>query len=618
MVAASMKTTAITFLLSTVVNSFTLPRKSKLSVRRYISAPPQALLSYPQDFGTSLTLAHGVERASTADMGPIETILHTPITWSSLVFLSIIGLLWIYEESVHVVKTSLPSKLLPVVNGILSEVAGLGFIGLALKTILPESGEGSWLFELSEKFLGEGEELLETFEFLHNTFFEVAVLFFVVNGIILSYVVAEVKNFKLEADLADEDGDGDITVAEYASQFGAELEELEEAESEGWTPFAELGKNNALRRTEDYLYQRRFIDQLGVPVSTESYFERVMAKNLEELVELSPLIWLPLLPVIAFGASVDLDNGVISAASANSFEVAGAFLSTPDFIIPCLGFEVVLFVWSMTNFIKMSTIAHLLRPRVSFDPEPHLIPPLYEDDAARKLWTESPLQSVLFLESFWASPAKNRQEELFGVSGHHGPEFYINSIKFNTWCLVAVSLYQFQEILGVDYDQVAMKGLEATDESVIYEGVLFALLVVLKLGLLSLVPRTFVKHSISTSIEDLKPQWAINRVLDELRFDLAQQSFLRSLEFDKDPAELAGRSSKDFTVLEIANLKAAFKEFDVDGGGSISKDELDKTMKSMGAKLNAEEVQRMMDIADTNRDGVLDFEEFLDMVAKFK
>ena len=173
MVAASMKTTAITFLLSTVVNSFTLPRKSKLSVRRYISAPPQALLSYPQDFGTSLTLAHGVERASTADMGPIETILHTPITWSSLVFLSIIGLLWIYEESVHVVKTSLPSKLLPVVNGILSEVAGLGFIGLALKTILPESGEGSWLFELSEKFLGEGEELLETFEFLHNTFFEV-------------------------------------------------------------------------------------------------------------------------------------------------------------------------------------------------------------------------------------------------------------------------------------------------------------------------------------------------------------------------------------------------------------------------------------------------------------
>ena len=50
---------------------------------------------------------------------------------------------------------------------------------------------------------------------------------------------------------------------------------------------------------------------------------------------------------------------------------------------------------------------------------------------------------------------------------------------------------------------------------------------------------------------------------------------------------------------------------DVDGNGTITSEELQKVMKEQGEKLPEAVINVMVAMADTNGDGKIDFEEFL-------
>ena len=53
-----------------------------------------------------------------------------------------------------------------------------------------------------------------------------------------------------------------------------------------------------------------------------------------------------------------------------------------------------------------------------------------------------------------------------------------------------------------------------------------------------------------------------------------------------------------------------------DGDGCITAAELGTVMRSLGQFPTDEELQQMIDESDTNHDGVIDFQEFLDMVRR--
>ena len=64
-------------------------------------------------------------------------------------------------------------------------------------------------------------------------------------------------------------------------------------------------------------------------------------------------------------------------------------------------------------------------------------------------------------------------------------------------------------------------------------------------------------------------------------------------------------------------LREAFKVFDKDGNGTISKDELKQLMSNLGQNLSNEELDAMMGEVDTDGNGQIDFDEFKQMMVSF-
>ncbi|XP_056144125.1 calcium-binding protein 5b isoform X1 [Lampris incognitus] len=70
-------------------------------------------------------------------------------------------------------------------------------------------------------------------------------------------------------------------------------------------------------------------------------------------------------------------------------------------------------------------------------------------------------------------------------------------------------------------------------------------------------------------------------------------------------------------MIGLKELKDAFKEFDMDGDGSITSDELRHAMtKLLGEQTTKTEIEAVVREADNNGDGTVDFEEFVRMMSR--
>lgn len=63
-----------------------------------------------------------------------------------------------------------------------------------------------------------------------------------------------------------------------------------------------------------------------------------------------------------------------------------------------------------------------------------------------------------------------------------------------------------------------------------------------------------------------------------------------------------------------AEIREAFKVFDKDRNGTISASELKRVMTMFGEKLSEEEVEQMINEADVDHDGQINYEEFVKML----
>ena len=72
-------------------------------------------------------------------------------------------------------------------------------------------------------------------------------------------------------------------------------------------------------------------------------------------------------------------------------------------------------------------------------------------------------------------------------------------------------------------------------------------------------------------------------------------------------------------LVKRSGIRKAFEKYDKDGNGTITRDEFRKVVEDKySAKISKKEVVKLMNEADTNGDGVIDYEEFLKAFTYFK
>ena len=70
------------------------------------------------------------------------------------------------------------------------------------------------------------------------------------------------------------------------------------------------------------------------------------------------------------------------------------------------------------------------------------------------------------------------------------------------------------------------------------------------------------------------------------------------------------------TTEQILEFREAFQAFDKDGNGSITTKELGTVMRSLGQNLSESEIKEIIDEVDEDKNGTIDFQEFLSLMAR--
>lgn len=71
-----------------------------------------------------------------------------------------------------------------------------------------------------------------------------------------------------------------------------------------------------------------------------------------------------------------------------------------------------------------------------------------------------------------------------------------------------------------------------------------------------------------------------------------------------------------FSEAQIEDFKEAFSAFDVDGDGTITTEELGVCFANLGSPATEDELQEMIAEVDEDGSGAIDFDEFLELMAK--
>merc|ERR1711988_948769 len=101
--------------------------------------------------------------------------------------------------------------------------------------------------------------------------------------------------------------------------------------------------------------------------------------------------------------------------------------------------------------------------------------------------------------------------------------------------------------------------------------------------------------------------------------DVELQDLVNDVDSDQDGSidfpEFLAMMSKQMKETDVeAEIEAAFKMFDKNGDGFISANELKTVMHGLQEKLTERDVQAMIKAADDDKDGLVNYQEFVKMM----
>eukprot|EP00644_Phytophthora_capsici_P010889 jgi/Phyca11/104168/e_gw1.9.881.1 len=82
--------------------------------------------------------------------------------------------------------------------------------------------------------------------------------------------------------------------------------------------------------------------------------------------------------------------------------------------------------------------------------------------------------------------------------------------------------------------------------------------------------------------------------------------------------EIPAEHRSSFSPAQAEELTAQFRLSDADGSGSIDEKEFRALLKRMGMQISAAEADALVSSIDVNGDGLMDFNEFVQMVVRLQ
>lgn len=134
-----------------------LPGRAATKRFRYVTPPrKESKQIQQQHYMTSMAVAEAAAttientvQPTSGVFGIVNILLHEPVVWSTLVMLSIVSLLLAWEAAIKTVRKVLPEALMPVVDSMLAEMGGLGFIGVRKRITCVRTDHANTTFELA-------------------------------------------------------------------------------------------------------------------------------------------------------------------------------------------------------------------------------------------------------------------------------------------------------------------------------------------------------------------------------------------------------------------------------------------------------------------------------------
>ncbi|KAK9060358.1 hypothetical protein SSX86_021062 [Deinandra increscens subsp. villosa] len=68
--------------------------------------------------------------------------------------------------------------------------------------------------------------------------------------------------------------------------------------------------------------------------------------------------------------------------------------------------------------------------------------------------------------------------------------------------------------------------------------------------------------------------------------------------------------------VKAVDVQSAFRMFDLDGDGKITVEEVYELLKRLGERCSMQDCQKMVRVVDSNKDGVIDMDEFMTMMTQ--
>jgi hypothetical protein len=367
------------------------------------------------------------------------------------VMLVLIGLLVTWETLVHRLREKTPTSLLPVIESILGEIGGLGFIGLLLEVWRPDN-----------------HELLEKFEFFHSVFFQVAVACFVFSGLLISFVVFQLEQlrtlsiFPNPTNTTDDSSSTPSSSSLYGTMTSlANSEEDTNTSSDTNIYWRELTLTTQ-QRVENFSLKRQYLlKRYGLDAEFRFDMEPVFAAYLQKMVHLNPIqAWVPLIPILAAVHAVDLSHGVINnAASENALRTAGYFATTRVVWIPVVMWQLAVFCVSIFNFVRMAQFKeehkHLIASGTTTNNNINNINKNINSNNNADMTSSTSASNIVSDDT-----TKTEHSEAQKVEVTDGdqlltpiPDWYLSSIKFHAWLTLSGIVFFVTEVLSRDVIQ---------------------------------------------------------------------------------------------------------------------------------------------------------------------